>query len=134
MEFAPQYSKQEKIRRISAAVLLLAVAVAAVELGSPALERWLAGHRYGAVMTLYGTFVGYPLCLALGLLALNGRMFYRVWRERQYPPQGMKTYRPTAYIYGVKARLRAGGFFLNCAFLLGVAAYASVYVSGLIGT
>lgn len=111
MEQAPQYSPKEKIRRIGAACVFLALAVAAVEWAMPVLEQWLACRHDGNVVMLYAVFAGYPSLLAAGLLALNGSMFYRVWRQRQYPPQGMKTYRPTPYVYGGKARLRAAGFF-----------------------
>lgn len=128
MKQAPQYSPKEKIRRIGAACVFLVLAVAAIEWAKPVLERWLACRHDGNAIMLYAVFAGYPSFLAAGLLALNGRMFYRVWRQRQYPPQGMKTYRPTPYVYGGKARLRAAGFFLICAFLLGIAAYAAVYV------
>lgn len=79
---------------------------------------------------MYAAFVGYPLLILLGLLAFEGRKFIRVWREKQYPPEGMKTYALTSYIYGVRARFKAGVFFFICAGLLGMSIYGAVFLQG----
>ncbi|EKF73185.1 hypothetical protein A11A3_14972 [Alcanivorax hongdengensis A-11-3] len=74
----------------------------------------------GLQLVVFGLFVGLPALLTLTVLALEGRRSYRALMLAQFPPPGEKVWRRTAYLYGGKARLRAGLFFAMVLLLVGL--------------
>ncbi|WP_372635739.1 hypothetical protein [Alcanivorax jadensis] len=140
-EWAPQYSKAERIR------LLLFHAAWAVPLFLlteffffPWFERYLETahcHRYGAFngleLVLYGLFIGLPLGLALLVLAIEGRHSFQILRLGQLPLPGEKVFRPTRYVYGHRARIKPLIFFLLVVFLCGVSVQGFFWADAMIG-
>ena len=113
VEFAPEYTKTERIRFV-----LVAFAVgAAVTLASrlwffPWLREFAASAPCrsvsgvtGTTALFYGLLVGLPLFLAVLVGAFVGRRGYRVLREGCLPPSGEKVFRPTPIRRGTKAKL-----------------------------
>ncbi|MGB2337446.1 MAG: hypothetical protein ACPH5V_09050, partial [Alcanivorax sp.] len=113
-EWAPQYSKAERIR------LLLFHAAWALPLFLlteffffPWFERYMETahcHHYGSLngleLVIYSLFIGLPLGLALVVLAIEGRHSLQILRLGQSPLPGEKVFRPTRYVYGNRARIK----------------------------
>ncbi|MDX1802580.1 MAG: hypothetical protein R3292_00765 [Alcanivorax sp.] len=129
--WAPQYSRVERVRLLLlhgswALPLVLFLQFAFfpwfegfVQIAHCQHYRLFDGDQVtGLQLVIYGLFVGLPVMLALTVLALEGRRSYRSLRLGQFPLPGEKVWRPTRYLYGGKARLRAGLFFLLVALLL----------------
>lgn len=112
-EFAPEYSKREKIVLVAK---LLAVIIPLALLSQywffPALNEYAENahcHQYGPVngldIVFYGTFIGLPLSLALVIFILEGRRSIKVLKIGQHPLPGEKVLKPTRYTYGWKAKI-----------------------------
>ena len=114
-EFAPEYSKKEKIRYL-AKYLFVGLAVIALSeywlfpainnfaANSPCLEYF---GMNGFVLLWYALFVGIPLASALFLWSLVGRRALRILRGGQVPAKGEKVFRATKIIRGSKAKYTA---------------------------
>ena len=113
VEFAPEYSKAERVRFLVLAFAAGALLVAVCQLWFfPWLRDFSAAAQCrsifginGTVLLFYGVFVGLPLHAALLIAATAGRRGYRILREGRTPPSGEKVFRPTPIIRGAKARL-----------------------------
>lgn len=117
--YAPQYSKAERQKRILHALLLAAPLIISIEY---LLLPWLrsaiqAAPCYqwqnwsGLELLWYGLFVGLPASIGLIQLLLSLPQALASFRQRQYPPAGVKTFRPVQIRQGVVAQwlaLRAG--------------------------
>ncbi len=114
-EFAPQYSKQEKIKLI--AVMLIG---GALVMGInhywffPELRQYGEhahcfnyGSFTGAHVMMYFVFAALPLIMSISLFLLVGPRELRVIQTGQNPPPDEKTFKPTRYVYGWRARIRS---------------------------
>lgn len=113
VEFAPEYTKTERVRFVvlslgAGALLILLCQLWFFpwlrEFAASAHCRLVFGLK-GTSVLFYGAFVGVPLHAALLLGALVGRRGYRVLREGRVPPSGEKVFRPTRVRRGRKAKL-----------------------------
>lgn len=141
-EWAPQYSKAERIR------LLLCHAAWALPLFLLTqffFFPWFEGyvetahcHHYGAFngleLVFHGLFTGLPLGLAVVVLAIEGRHSFRVLRLGQSPLPGEKVFRPTRYVYGHRARIKPLIFFLLVVFLCGLSVQGFFWADAMIDT
>ncbi len=139
-EWAPQYSKAERIR------LLMFHAAWAVPLFLlteffffPWFERYVETahcHDYGSLngleWVIYSLFIGLPLGLALVVLAIEGRHSFRVLQLGQSPLPDEKVLRPTRYAYGHRARIKPLIFFLLVVFLCGVSVQGFFWADAMI--
>ncbi|MCL1098910.1 hypothetical protein [Shewanella gelidii] len=78
------------------------------------------GWATGAELLIYGVFVGLPLSAVIVFSILLGPLSWRVYQSQQFPPPGEKVLRPTAYVYGTKARFRVYVFGLVILALFGL--------------
>ncbi len=111
IEFAPEYTKAEKVRFMALGAVAGTVVIA---LGQFWLFPWLREFSAsapcrapfgvnGMVLLMYGLFVGVPLLAAVLVGALVGRRGYKVLRQGRVPPSGEKVFRPTQVRTGVRA-------------------------------
>lgn len=128
-EFAPEYSKRE---RIAFAIKYLTLGVIVVGLVQyqflPWLQRYIPTahcYKYGEItgteVVFYGLFVGLPLFGAIIMLLLEGPNCIKIIRLGQSPLPGQKVLKPTRYIYGQRAKLKSYFFLLAVLLLLGLA-------------
>ncbi|WP_374673274.1 hypothetical protein [Ideonella sp.] len=115
VEFAPEYTPTERLRRAATGIAGGGLAVLAVQW----FLRWLqdvsaTAHCHtvlgfsGTAVLLHGALVGLPL-LAAAVLALTvGRRGYRIVRQGRTPPEGEKVFRRTPVVHGPRARLLGG--------------------------
>ena len=114
MEYAPEYTRREKITRISMQVLVGTAGYASVQYGLFPFIQALAEQPYcydywgmnGAQTVWLIILCGIPLLFALFLFIFLFPMGIRSWRDKQFPPRGMKVYRPTRIQYGLLGRIR----------------------------
>ena len=127
-EFAPEYTKPEKLRIFA---LHLAWAIPVFIIAKFWLMPWFdeyadRAHCYdygfvtGTQLVLYAGFVGIPISFALIIFAFEGIRSLRVIRLGQNPLPGEKVFRTTKYKYGVRARVQPVIVLLLFAALLGL--------------
>ncbi|HLD68781.1 MAG TPA: hypothetical protein VJA19_22415 [Pseudomonas sp.] len=112
-EFAPEYSRVERIRLVLGGTLAGALLVYGAQTWLfPGIKAFatLAPCRQvlgidGLTVLWYGLFVGLPLHVAVLMLLTFGWQGYKVLRDGQFPAAGTKVYRPTRIRRGRKARL-----------------------------
>ncbi|KZY39575.1 hypothetical protein A3754_12465 [Alcanivorax sp. HI0083] len=140
-EWAPQYSKGERIVRLLCHAGWAAPLFLLTEFFFfPWFERYMETahcHHYGSLngleLVIYSLFIGLPLGLALVVLAIEGRHSLQILRLGQSPLPGEKVFRPTRYVYGNRARIKPVIFFLLVVFLCGVSVQGFVWASATIG-
>lgn len=113
VEFAPEYSRAERVRFVVRWSAIGGLLVLACRLWFfPWLHQFSASAHCrsifgvsGTVVLLYGAFVGIPLfaCALVGVLV--GWRGYKVVRQGRIPPAGEKVFRPTRVVRGAKAKL-----------------------------
>lgn len=117
IEFAPEYSKSEKIKRIAFALLLaLFVMITHNQWVFPFIG-WYAdnAHCYsplgysGILVLWYFIFVGLPLLSAFIIGVFSLPLGVKSLIQQQFPPKGVKVYKPTVIIKGNKAKIKAIG-------------------------
>ena len=131
--YAPQYSIKERT------VILLKVMAFMVPLFL-ASKYWFfpwyklnvdVAHCYkfgsinGLHIIFYGLFMGFPLLTALILFIIEGIRSIKIIKIGQTPLPGQKVFKPTKYVYGMKAKLRSAAFliFLLIVTLFGLYGY-----------
>lgn len=121
-EFAPEYSRAERIRMALWAVLGGGIAIAIVKLwlvpaisafGINALCTDVFGYD-GITVLFYGLFVGMPFLLGVLVVAILGTRGYKILRDGQAPYFGEKVLRPTRIQRGRKAKLNGALHFAAC--------------------
>jgi hypothetical protein len=139
-EYAPQYSKRE---RISLAIKLIALIFPFFI----ALKFWLLpwfseyaknAHCYnygsftGVHVVFYGLFVGVPLFISLLLVAVGGKKIFKIIQLGQYPLPGEKVSTPTKYVYGFRAKINSYIFILCLLIFVGLAVKGYVWATEII--
>lgn len=115
VEYAPEYTTQEKIQLL---IKYLVWAIPTMLVFKfwffPWLNQYAAnahclqyGHFSGLDVLLFGTLIGLPLVFSVLLFFTIGRRYLKVIKLGQDPLPNEKTLRPTPYIYGAKAKLKA---------------------------
>lgn len=139
-EFAPEYSRTERIRFLLQALAAGAAVMAVCRLWllpwlrefsvSAHCRSWL-GIR-GTAVLFHGLFVGLPLLAALLVGAFVGRRGLKVLREGRVPPAGEKVFRPTPVRRGARARLSGCVQLLSAVPLVALAAWGSLQSRALV--
>lgn len=115
MEYAEQYSKPEARKRIGLQVLLGAlILICHIKWVQPFIDWYIntahchQPYGYSGLSVLwYSLFVGLPLFIALIInftvlpLGIKGLI------EQQFPPKGVKVYKPTKILRGWHAKLKS---------------------------
>ncbi|WP_221798877.1 hypothetical protein [Oceanobacter mangrovi] len=112
--YAPQYSKQERLRIV---LLNLAWFIPLYLASDLWLGDWLtdylkhsgclvSGDISRAQLVMYGLFGGFPLFAAFLLAVFEGRRSIKVLQLGQDPLPGEKVFRKTLYRYGWQTRIR----------------------------
>jgi len=142
VEFAPQYTRAERIRLIARGVVIAAVVGQACHLWFlPWLGKFSASAHCrsvlginGATVLIHGIFVGIPLLSALLVALLVGRRGYKILREGRTPPAGERVLRPTPVVRGARARLMGYVQLFAATPLLGLAVWGAWQAQSFQGT
>ena len=111
VEYAPQYSRAERVRLIALGAIIVTPLMCALQFWFfPWLREFSATAACRVVfgtnaleLLFYGLFVGLPLQAGLVVLALFGYRGFKVLRQGRVPPQGEKVFRPTPVLRGSRA-------------------------------
>lgn len=112
-EFAPEYSRTERVRFAALGVAVGGALTLALRLwffpwlrdfSSSAHCQTVLGVK-GTVVLFYGIFVGVPTFAGLVVALTLGRRGYRIVREGRTPPSGEKVFRPTPVVWGLRAKV-----------------------------
>ena len=136
MEYAEEYTKKEKIVRLSCFILLGAFSIfAANTLFFPFVEDFAARpHCFtfisynGADIIWHGLFIGMPLSLLLIVTPAMLPMGIKSLKQGQFPPAGTKVYKPTPIATGSKATIKALAFVLMPVLLLAFTVWGTLQV------
>ncbi len=117
-EYAPLYSRHERIRiALSYLLIVLIIAIAGEFYIIPWLTEFISKIHckefygvQGVVVMIYGLFVGVPLLIMLMMQPVTSVYAVKIIRDAQIPPKNKKVFRKTKIIKGQKAKLR--GWFL----------------------
>ncbi|MBU1235421.1 MAG: hypothetical protein KJ634_00040 [Gammaproteobacteria bacterium] len=130
-EFAPLYSKAERIRLVLiwGAIWLLAVAFLKLWF-FPAFKQYVEVAPCttvfgfdGVAVLFFGVFVGIPVISAMLVGGIFGVTGYKVLRDGQFPPIGEKVLRPTRIRKGWQSRLLGYLHFLPVVLFLTLAVW-----------
>lgn len=118
VNYAPEYSTRERIRKILLYLSWIAPTLIAYKLWFlPWLGEYAAhahcdnyGPFTGAHIIFYSLFIGLPASMGIAFFALEGKDILKIYRLGQYPLPARKVFQPTKYVYGFSARLRATGY------------------------
>ncbi|WP_144206921.1 hypothetical protein [Shewanella donghaensis] len=115
IEFAPEFTQAEKIRRVTLYALLGALIVITHNKWVFPYISWYATTAHchtpfgfsGITVLWYSVFVGLPIfCFFLVSFSLLP-MGIKGLQEQQFPPMGVKVYKPTPILRGWKAKLKS---------------------------
>jgi len=115
IEYAEEYSKPEKIKRILFAVLLSILLLIINEKWFLPFIDWFASTAHchillgysGVFVLLYSMFVGIPLFFAIWIGAIVIPIGINGLIQGQFPPKDLKVYKPTLIIRGWKAHIKS---------------------------
>lgn len=115
MEYAEEYSKSEKYKRIVLALLLGILALIINEKWYLPFIRWYVDTVHchtpfgysGILVMWYSLFVGLPLLCALIIGPFTVPIGYRGLVDKQFPPKGYKVYKPTKIVRGWKSKFKS---------------------------
>ncbi len=133
-DYAPLYSKRERIRMVLIALALLVVFYLVIDNWfKPWLEDYISyancrvynGYT-GVQVLLYAMFVGAPLSMALFFALLFAPYSIRVLKSKQDPPPGDKVLRKTRIRHGKRAMLRPLALLAVIVFMSAAAAWGGV--------
>lgn len=139
--FAPEYTRNEKLRIVVThaawsfpllACLHFYLLPAFKEFANtaPCRNYWGIDGAYTVFIPVFCS----PLLFAVLLAALWGHEYKSILRLAQYPLPGQKVFKPTPYVYGFKAKLRAYVFFSFITLLIGVGIYVLIWSTQFIET
>ncbi len=115
IEYAEEFSKGEKLRRILLAMLLgLFIMITHNKWVFP-FTSWYADTAHchtplgysGILVLWYSLFVGMPLLCAFIIGVVTVPIGYKGITQKQFPPKGMKVYKPTKILRGWKGHLKS---------------------------
>lgn len=126
-EFAPEYSKKEKLLiLLKHAVWVVPLFVATQYLFFPRFVEFADRSHcyqyvgiYGTEIMFYGLIVGLPLIFSLLILLFEGARSVTIIRLGQSPLPNEKVFKPTQYSYGSRARIKPIFVLLIVVFLIG---------------
>lgn len=116
MDYAPEYTKREKIKLIALFMGLGAVLIAAGELWLfPSITRLAEQPHCYSLFGLNGAdylwhllLIGLPISIFLILAIAMLPMAIKGLIQAQFPPKGYKVFKPTPIRKGMKGQLTAG--------------------------
>ena len=140
VEFAPEYTKGERVRFVALGALAGAAVISVCQLWFfPWLRDFSASAPCrsffgvnGIVLLMYGMFVGVPLLAAVLVGALVSRRGYKILRQGRVPPRGEKVFRPTPVQTGAKARWSGYMQLLSVVPLLGLTVWGAFQAQSLV--
>jgi hypothetical protein len=111
-EFAQEYDFRDRVRLVLLGLAIGAAVILPFKLWLlPAFVAFAASGKCqsvfgmpGSMLISYGLFVGLPLSFALVLAGMGGRNGFKILRDGQYPPIGVKVLRRTRIRRGAAAR------------------------------
>ena len=139
MEYAPEYTRREKITRISMHVLVGIAGYVGVQYYLLPFIQALAEQPYcydywgmnGAQTVWLILLCGIPSLFALLLFLFLFPIGFRSWRDKQFPPRGMKVYRPTRIQYGLLGRIRTWVAMIVPVVVLAAAVWGGLQAQGM---
>ena len=140
VDYAPEYTTKERINIFLKTLAWAAPLVAALQFWFfPWLNQYVAnahcyqyGNFTGLHIIFYGLFIGLPLLMACMLLILEGKRSINIIKLGQSPLPSEKVLRPTKYIYGTQAKLKAYLFFAIMLLVLGLSVQGYFWAQPLI--
>ena len=128
-EFAPEYSKKERVilllKHMAWAIPLFAITkyhfLPWFEVYAENAHCYRYGNITGTDLVFYGLFVGLPLLFAIALFLLEGTNSIKIIRLGQSPLPGTKVFKPTKYTYGFRAKLKPFFLIISMVFSVGLA-------------
>lgn len=115
VNYAPEYTARERLRKILFILSWVTPALIAYKLWFlPWLGEYAAqahcdnyGPFTGVHIMFYGIFIGLPASMGIVFFTLEGKDILKIYRLGQYPLPTRKVFRPTKYVYGFRARVKA---------------------------
>jgi hypothetical protein len=140
IEYAPEYTTKERINIILKTLVWAGPLVAAFKFWFfPWFKQYSANahcYQYGSFTGLhiifYGIFIGLPLLTACMILIIGGKRSINIIKLGQFPLPSEKVLKPTKYIYGTQAKLKAYLFFALLLFALGLSVQGYFWAQPLI--
>ena len=140
IDYAPEYTTKERISIILKVLAWAGPLVLTLQFWFfPWLKQYSAnahcyqyGNFTGLHIIFYGLFIGLPLLMACMLLILEGKRSINIIKLGQSPLPGEKVLRPTKYIYGTQAKLKAYLFFAIMILVLGLSVQGYFWAQPLI--
>lgn len=138
---APEYTRQERLRFVVTHAAWAFPLLASLQFylfpafkefanTAPCRDYWGIDGAYLVFIPVFCI----PLVSALLLVALWGREYTAILRLAQYPLPGQKVFKPTPYVYGFKAKVRAYVFFSLITLLIGVGIHGLIWSTQFIET
>tara|TARA_Y100000310_G_C20314399_1_gene637741 strand:- start:132 stop:596 length:465 start_codon:yes stop_codon:yes gene_type:complete len=115
VEYAEEYSKPEKYKRIILALLLGVLSLIINEKWYLPFISWYADTVYchtpfgysGISVMWYSLFVGIPIVCALIIGPFTFPVGYKGLIDEQFPPKGYKVFAPTKIVRGWKSKFKS---------------------------
>jgi uncharacterized membrane protein len=126
IEYAVEFTKRQKLIRILLAVLLGLFFVVTHNKWVFPFISWYAETAHchkplgysGIAVLWYSLFVGMPLLCAFIIGVFTVPVGYKGIVQKQFPPKGMKVYKPTKIYRGWNAKLRSVSYLLVPTFFI----------------
>ena len=126
IKYAEEFSKSEKIKRILLFLLLGLLVIIVQKKWILPFIAWYADTVHchnplgysGITVMWYSVFVGFPLFSAMIISAVTVPVGYKGLIDGQFPPKGVKVYKPTKIDFGVKAKIKSIFLLLIPSFLI----------------
>ncbi|WNO60206.1 hypothetical protein [Rheinheimera sp. MMS21-TC3] len=139
IEFAEEFSKVEKVKRVILYVLLGAFIVISHQKWLLPYISWYANTAYchtpfgysGVTVLWYGLFVGLPIFCAILVAAYSVPNGIKGLRDGQFPPKGVKVYKPTKIIRGRPSKVKSLGHLIAPLLFVVIGIWGSFQVENL---
>lgn len=126
IEYAEEFSKQEKYKRILLFLLIGVLCLIINEKWYLPFLNWYVDTVHchtplgysGISVMWYSLFVGIPLFCAFIIGVVTAPIGYKGIIHKQFPPKGMKVYKPTKILRGWKGNLTSVFYLLIPTFLI----------------
>lgn len=134
-DYAPQYTTREKFKIVGLQLVwALPVILFFKYIFFPWMNNttWFLCHPFGFQILFYGIFAAPPLFLVLILVISSGKQHFNILKLGQYPLPNQKTFKPTRYQYGFRAKWHSYLCLIALISLMGVTIYGVIRVPHLI--
>jgi len=136
IKYAEEFSKPEKIKRILLFLLLGLLVIIVQKKWVLPFIAWYADTVHchnpsgfsGITLMWYSVFVGFPLFTAMIISAVTVPVGYKGLIDGQFPPKGVKVYKPTKIDFGVKGKIKSIFLLLIPCFLIIISVWGSFQV------